>query len=172
MIRRPPRSTRTDTLFPYTTLFRSAWRYVSIGDLFFLTEAATLAVAASFGTLLLIDGAPWLPASIPVIQWFVLIVLLGGLRVLRRMVREAVPLYRKGAMPLPSRKAPPVGLRKALLLGDPAWANVLIGALHRDPGGELSVVGLMTHDVRATKLRLSGVPLLGSPAVLEEIIDN
>src|SRR3546814_4473455 len=28
MIRRPPRSTRTDTLFPYTTLFRSS------GDLF------------------------------------------------------------------------------------------------------------------------------------------
>src|SRR3546814_1949314 len=28
MIRRPPRSTRTDTLFPYTTLFRSplAWK--------------------------------------------------------------------------------------------------------------------------------------------------
>src|SRR3546814_10096682 len=38
MIRRPPRSTRTDTLFPYTTLFRSAasppfgppsWRFAS-----------------------------------------------------------------------------------------------------------------------------------------------
>src|SRR3546814_3034151 len=32
MIRRPPRSTRTDTLFPYTTLFRSVravcWREV------------------------------------------------------------------------------------------------------------------------------------------------
>src|SRR3546814_15699444 len=27
LIRRPPRSTRTDTLFPYTTLFRSASRY-------------------------------------------------------------------------------------------------------------------------------------------------
>src|SRR3546814_8454169 len=26
MIRRPPRSTRTDTLFPYTTLFRSGRR--------------------------------------------------------------------------------------------------------------------------------------------------
>src|SRR3546814_4700397 len=26
MIRRPPRSTRTDTLFPYTTLFRSPYR--------------------------------------------------------------------------------------------------------------------------------------------------
>src|SRR3546814_1061006 len=38
MIRRPPRSTRTDTLFPYTTLFRScfdvlevAFRYVDTG---------------------------------------------------------------------------------------------------------------------------------------------
>src|SRR3546814_17366565 len=31
MIRRPPRSTRTDTLFPYTTLFRS--HLVVTGDL-------------------------------------------------------------------------------------------------------------------------------------------
>src|SRR3546814_5989298 len=29
MIRRPPRSTRTDTLFPYTTLFRSPWAGLS-----------------------------------------------------------------------------------------------------------------------------------------------
>src|SRR3546814_16725496 len=28
MIRRPPRSTRTDTLFPYTTLFRSAFGFI------------------------------------------------------------------------------------------------------------------------------------------------
>src|SRR3546814_15546669 len=30
MIRRPPRSTRTDTLFPYTTLFRSSNLRVTI----------------------------------------------------------------------------------------------------------------------------------------------
>src|SRR3546814_5647389 len=28
MIRRPPRSTRTDTLLPYTTLFRSGWKTI------------------------------------------------------------------------------------------------------------------------------------------------
>src|SRR3546814_5122077 len=32
MIRRPPRSTRTDTLFPYTTLFRSEHGSCSIGN--------------------------------------------------------------------------------------------------------------------------------------------
>src|SRR3546814_4800027 len=31
MIRRPPRSTRTDTLFPYTTLFRSDLRAFRFG---------------------------------------------------------------------------------------------------------------------------------------------
>src|SRR3546814_1619786 len=31
MIRRPPRSTRTDTLFPYTTLFRSFPSHMSPG---------------------------------------------------------------------------------------------------------------------------------------------
>src|SRR3546814_313086 len=30
MIRRPPRSTRTDTLFPYTTLFRSKGEVVGV----------------------------------------------------------------------------------------------------------------------------------------------
>src|SRR3546814_9025948 len=31
MLRRPPRSTRTDTLFPYTTLFRSNFKMLSAG---------------------------------------------------------------------------------------------------------------------------------------------
>src|SRR3546814_8951472 len=31
MIRRPPRSTRTDTLFPYTTLFRSPRHHEDVG---------------------------------------------------------------------------------------------------------------------------------------------
>src|SRR3546814_2310977 len=31
MIRRPPRSTRTDTLFPYTTLFRSVYSSIDHG---------------------------------------------------------------------------------------------------------------------------------------------
>src|SRR3546814_4186197 len=47
MIRRPPRSTRTDTLFPYTTLFRSQGLISKIGS------------ALGFGTAVAAkDGAP------------------------------------------------------------------------------------------------------------------
>src|SRR3546814_13261578 len=48
MIRRPPRSTRTDTLFPYTTLFRSAGRaYAAYGGVY---------VAASLLWLWTVEG--------------------------------------------------------------------------------------------------------------------
>src|SRR3546814_18556496 len=45
MIRRPPRSTRTDTLFPYTTLFRSAGvKILQIGE----AEGETAEEAAAY----------------------------------------------------------------------------------------------------------------------------
>src|SRR3546814_19921944 len=42
MIRRPPRSTRTDTLFPYTTLFRSAGERALQVDILILDIVAYL----------------------------------------------------------------------------------------------------------------------------------
>src|SRR3546814_4690867 len=50
MIRRPPRATRTDTLFPYTTLFRSpACAQARRGDRAGADVAAALAAAALRG---------------------------------------------------------------------------------------------------------------------------
>src|SRR3546814_3460473 len=57
MIRRPPRSTRTDTLFPYTTLFRSPdltfnFHYFAIRKMHLAMRASALAVfPGGFGTL-------------------------------------------------------------------------------------------------------------------------
>src|SRR3546814_9824359 len=53
MIRRPPRSTRTDTLFPCTTLFRSLkiWTYAAL--------AFCLAVGAAGGALWYFGAPGW-----------------------------------------------------------------------------------------------------------------
>src|SRR3546814_21053875 len=48
MIRRPPRSTRTDTLFPYTTLFRSGVRAGGLNLLPWSEGARSLRVRAVF----------------------------------------------------------------------------------------------------------------------------
>src|SRR3546814_18313125 len=47
MTRRPPRSTRTDTLFPYTTLFRS--KRVERGEIAFVMPPSNSLVRAHFG---------------------------------------------------------------------------------------------------------------------------
>src|SRR3546814_19509302 len=47
MVRRPPRSTRTDTLFPYTTLFRSLTTGDVQGKLMFVQQPMKMASAES-----------------------------------------------------------------------------------------------------------------------------
>src|SRR3546814_13122345 len=48
MIRRPPRSTRTDTLFPSTTLFRSPWAKANPPSPYYMQVLASLARAYDF----------------------------------------------------------------------------------------------------------------------------
>src|SRR3546814_2192465 len=50
MIRRPPRSTRTDTLFPYTTLFRSYASVIRQGLFSTGCRAGSLYDEGAFGT--------------------------------------------------------------------------------------------------------------------------
>src|SRR3546814_16252708 len=75
MIRRPPRSTRTDTLCPYTTLFRSI-RTMPITDALALLFIAPLIVTAL---------SPWvLGEAVGIRRWSaVLVGLAGALVVLR-----------------------------------------------------------------------------------------
>src|SRR3546814_9057258 len=66
MIRRPPRSTRTDTLFPYTTLFRSPGRQrlVAHGVAAILDDEGLAGIAAHVGQRLRQDaglGEPRVP---------------------------------------------------------------------------------------------------------------
>src|SRR3546814_17608166 len=48
IIRRPPRSTRTDTLFPYTTLFRSTAQEQTFLSLLRMTTWGVMRAAGSF----------------------------------------------------------------------------------------------------------------------------
>src|SRR3546814_15090618 len=56
MLRRPPRSTRTDTLVPYTTLFRSALRRIEHGEAFEERHAARILAAFPCASLLRFGG--------------------------------------------------------------------------------------------------------------------
>src|SRR3546814_1664732 len=73
MIRRPPRSTRTDTLFPYTTLFRSlfnsnAKNVIALSQL--LVERHGGAVPATREALVALPGVGRKTANVVLNCWF------------------------------------------------------------------------------------------------------
>src|SRR3546814_6540731 len=71
MIRRPPRSTRTDTLFPYTTLFRSRENFCQ------LIMLRWLAVSGQLATILIVTLG--MGVTLPVLS---MVAIIGGLVVL------------------------------------------------------------------------------------------
>src|SRR3546814_11726698 len=76
MIRRPPRSTRTDTLFPYTTLFRSTGARQA-----FSADARVRARQTGEGTQLMVHKRDF-SGSNRLLLLSALAVVIGGLRTL------------------------------------------------------------------------------------------
>src|SRR3546814_1731230 len=86
MIRRPPRSTRTDTLFPYTTLFRSL-RVLSVrGEIMASTRFQRLALLLG-GATAIVMPAPLLAQDNQVYQFDIPAQALGD--ALRRVAAQA-----------------------------------------------------------------------------------
>src|SRR3546814_7844085 len=91
MIRRPPRSTRTDTLFPYTTLFRSIVEAIVERDDAGLRAGAVsegrltaILVPGKRGIVTLVDGTETLIEPFPP-------AVTEGARLTVEVVREAIP---------------------------------------------------------------------------------
>src|SRR3546814_16935572 len=92
MIRRPPRSTRTDTLFPYTTLFRSV--HASGAGLVAVIAAGALAVIGTLALaqiLLALAKSP--PARIAVGLAIALPAGAAGYFAMRGIALAAMPAY-------------------------------------------------------------------------------
>src|SRR3546814_5146434 len=105
MIRRPPRSTRTDTLFPYTTLFRSPY-WINMGAMAISTLAGARLIANA-------PDAPWLDGLLPFLKgftvfywataswWIPMLLVLGVWRhVWKRFPLRYDPLYWGAVFPL------------------------------------------------------------------------
>src|SRR3546814_12259402 len=86
MIRRPPRSTRTDTLFPYTTLFRSLQVLSVRGEIMASTRFQRLALLLG-GATAIVMPAPLLAQDNPVYQFDIPAQALGD--ALRRVAAQA-----------------------------------------------------------------------------------
>lgn len=75
-------------VFRLSNMYRGVWRYASLNDLFTITKAVTLTILFFLVLMFTITRLDTLPRSLPLINWFVLIALLGAPRFVYRMFKD------------------------------------------------------------------------------------
>ena len=116
-------------------LYRGIWRYASMNDLIQITKAVSLAVLIFVPILFITSRAEFLPRSLPIINWFVLMTLLGGPRFLYRLIKD-----RHFSLTADPSGKPGVPV---LLVGAGDEAEAFIRDLNRQPGAAYRVVGIL-----------------------------
>ena len=76
------------TVFHFAGLYRGVWRYASTRDLVAITKAVSLVILLFLTVMFFWTRLDQIPRSVPVINWFILMTLLGGTRFVYRMIRD------------------------------------------------------------------------------------
>ena len=143
-------------------LYRGIWRYASMNDLIQITKAVSLAVLIFVPILFVTSRAEFLPRSLPIINWFVLMALLGGPRFIYRLIKD-----RHFSLTADPTGKPGIPV---LLVGAGDEAEAFIRDLHRQPGAAYRVVGILDEKGRRVGQHIRNVPVLGKPEDLTSVM--
>lgn len=151
-------------VFWFMGLYRGVWRYASLEDLWAITRATTLVILLFLAGMFLWTRLDGLPRSLPFINWFVLMALLGGPRFLYRLYRDhRIDLKREF---LGMNRIP------VLLVGSGDGAELFIRAVSRPRDGAFQAVGIVAEQAGRVGRFIHGVEVLGTTEQLAEVVDR
>ncbi|WP_417831648.1 polysaccharide biosynthesis protein [Terasakiella sp.] len=143
-------------------LYKGIWRYASMRDLIAITKSASILILIFALVMFMTTRLEALPRSVPVINWFVLMALLGAPRFIYRMLKERRLDLSNLVSDTP--KIP------ALLVGASDGADLFLRAIERNPNIPYQPVGLVAEKKSRAGLDMLGVPVLGMLDELPDII--
>ena len=149
-------------VFLLTGLYRGIWRYASLPDLFNITRAVSLTVLVFLPVMFVLTRLETFPRSILLIDWFVLIALLGGPRLAYRLFKD------RGLDHILERvkhQSVPV-----LLISAKEGADTFIREMRRDPRAVYHVVGVLSDTPSRVGREIYRVPILGIIEELEAVV--
>ncbi len=149
-------------IFLVTGLYRGIWRYASLPDLFNIARAATLTELVFLPVMFLFTRLDTLPRSFLLIDWLVLIALLGGPRLGYRAFKD------RGLDHLVERGR---GARvPVLLISTKDGADTFIRETVRDRNAVYRVIGMLSDTPSRVGRQIYGVPVLGTIDALETVV--
>jgi FlaA1/EpsC-like NDP-sugar epimerase len=132
-------------------MYRGVWRYASTSDLVAVVKSATVAVLVFMPLMFLVNRLNDIPRAVPVIQWLILVVLLGGPRFTYRLLQDG----QWRLLPARTAKGLPV-----LLVGASDGAALFIRAMRSDREAPYRVVGILDDGTDHVGRSIHGVPVL------------
>ncbi|MCW9036154.1 MAG: polysaccharide biosynthesis protein [Rhodospirillales bacterium] len=151
-------------VFLFFKLYRGVWRYASVSDLVAITKAVTVTIIITMLVMFAWTRLEGMPRSLPFINWFILMALLGGPRLLYRGFKDN----------LMGREQDRDGQRRipVLLVGAGDESELFIRALSQDPNASYRIVGLVAINPGRVGRQIRGFEVLGMMQDLETIIEK
>jgi FlaA1/EpsC-like NDP-sugar epimerase len=150
------------SVFLLTGLYRGIWRYASLPDLFNIARAVSFTVLAFLPVMFVLTRLEALPRSTLLIDWFVLVALLGGPRLAYRLFKDRGLDH---VLERVKHQSVPV-----LLISAKDGADTFIREMRRDPSAVYRVVGVLADTPSRVGREIYRVPILGTIDALETVV--
>src|SRR5581483_2338844 len=141
-------------VFIFAGLNRGVWRYASLPDLLDIARAVSLTVLLFLALQFLTTRLVGYPRSAMLINWFVLIFLLGAPRLAYRLLRD-------GNLRQMIQRGRPLAV-PVLLIGAGDAAEAFIRETRRTAAAPYAVLGILDRGGGRVGRRIHGVPVLAN----------
>jgi FlaA1/EpsC-like NDP-sugar epimerase len=149
-------------VFLLTGLYRGIWRYASLPDLFNIARAVSLTLLAFLPVMFVLTRLEALPRSTLLIDWFVLVALLGAPRLAYRLFKDRGLDH---VLERARHRSVPV-----LLISAKDGADTFIREMMRNPRAAYRVVGVLADTPSRVGREIYRVPVLGTIDSLETVV--
>jgi FlaA1/EpsC-like NDP-sugar epimerase len=151
-------------VYLWMDLYRGIWRYASLNDLLAIARAVTLIILIFLPVMFLTTRLQDMPRSMVLINWFVLITLLGAPRILYRMLKD-------GRFELSYDRNQDQRI-KVLLIGAGDAAEMFIQAMTRRTHSDYQPVAILDEAERRVGRHIRGIPVMGSTEDLTAVVER
>ena len=147
-----------------TGLYRGIWRYASLNDLFAIGRAVSVSILVYTLVLFVTTRLQGQPRSTLAINWFVLIGLLSGPRILYRLFKDGRldRIFERDA----HQRIP------VLLVGAGDGAELFVNEMHRDRRSHYDPIGIIGLNDSRVGRSIHRVPVLGTIDRLTEAVEK
>lgn len=145
--------------FNYFEIHRGIWKYASLQDLLNILKAAALSTLGIIFVIFILFRGEGYPRSVLIIDWFLTVAFIGGLRFAIRLKVER-------------SRVPVAGSKKVLIVGAGDAGTMIVKEMKRNPQIGYNPVGFI-DDVPAKRgMMIDGIPIIGRQTDIPELVSQ